>query len=127
MITDDQGNTVITDTVTLAVLHSHAYVSEITAPTCTEQGYTTYTCQCGDSYVDDYVDRRPLNILMIGNSFTWDAADCWYGLTESQTYATMKSVLADGYDVHVGVMYKGSATLAYHATSTCFTRFKEGP
>ena len=24
-------------------------------PTCTEQGYTTYTCECGDSYVSDYV------------------------------------------------------------------------
>ena len=29
----------------------------MTAPTCTEQGYTTYTCsRCGDSYVSDYVD-----------------------------------------------------------------------
>lgn len=34
----------------------HQYVSEITVPTCTEQGYTTYTCACGDSYVSDYVD-----------------------------------------------------------------------
>lgn len=34
----------------------HTYVSAITVPTCTEQGYTTYTCDCGDSYVDDYVD-----------------------------------------------------------------------
>lgn len=33
----------------------HVYVPEVTAPTCTEQGYTTYTCAvCGDSYVDDY-------------------------------------------------------------------------
>ena len=35
----------------------HEYSSEITAPTCTEQGYTTYTCEnCGDSYVGDYVE-----------------------------------------------------------------------
>ena len=34
----------------------HNYVSEVTPPTETEQGYTTYTCdRCGDSYVDDYV------------------------------------------------------------------------
>ncbi len=25
-------------------------------PTCTEQGYTTYTCECGDSYIDNYID-----------------------------------------------------------------------
>ena len=37
-------------------IHTHEYVSEITVPTCTEQGYTTYTCVCGDSYVDDYTD-----------------------------------------------------------------------
>ena len=26
------------------------------APTCTATGYTTYTCECGESYVDDYTD-----------------------------------------------------------------------
>ena len=34
----------------------HSYKKEIILPTCTEQGYTTYTCHCGDSYVSDYVD-----------------------------------------------------------------------
>ena len=37
--------------------HVHAYEKTVTAPTCTEQGYTTYTCSCGESYVDDYVDE----------------------------------------------------------------------
>lgn len=36
--------------------HNHAYQSAITAPTCTEEGYTTYTCECGESYVADYVE-----------------------------------------------------------------------
>jgi hypothetical protein len=34
----------------------HNYISVITPPTCTEQGYTTYTCDCGDMYVGDYVE-----------------------------------------------------------------------
>ena len=34
----------------------HDYAKVVTAPTCTEQGYTTYTCECSDSYVGDYVD-----------------------------------------------------------------------
>ena len=34
----------------------HTYTATVTAPTCTGQGYTTYTCACGDSYVADYVD-----------------------------------------------------------------------
>ena len=34
--------------------HSHNAV--VTEPTCTEQGYTTHTCHCGDEYTDSYVD-----------------------------------------------------------------------
>ena len=37
--------------------HRHDYVTEITAPTCTAQGYTTYTCSCGESYIDDTVKK----------------------------------------------------------------------
>ena len=48
-------------TVTVAVTvgspaHEHQYEAVVTAPTCTEEGYTTYTCACGDSYVADYTD-----------------------------------------------------------------------
>lgn len=33
-------------------LAAHNYVAVVTAPTCTEKGYTTYTCsECNDSYV----------------------------------------------------------------------------
>ena len=38
------------------VSHTHSYKDVVTAPTCTEKGYTTHTCSCGDSYVDAYVD-----------------------------------------------------------------------
>ncbi len=35
----------------------HDYKSVITDPTCTEQGYTTYTCtRDGDTYISDYTD-----------------------------------------------------------------------
>lgn len=38
----------------------HNYASVVTAPTCTEQGYTTYTCQndASHTYVADYVDAK---------------------------------------------------------------------
>ena len=36
--------------------HEHSYTAVVTAPTCTEKGYTTHTCSCGDSYVDTYTD-----------------------------------------------------------------------
>ena len=31
----------------------HIYGSIVTAPTCTQKGYTTYTCACGDTYTAD--------------------------------------------------------------------------
>jgi len=35
----------------------HDYNDVVTAPTCTEQGYTMYTCsRCDDSYIGNYVD-----------------------------------------------------------------------
>ena len=33
----------------------HTYSKKVTAPTCTVDGYTTYTCACGDNYTDDKV------------------------------------------------------------------------
>ena len=36
---------------------AHSYTFVVTAPTCTEQGYTTYTCTvCGDTKKDNYVN-----------------------------------------------------------------------
>ena len=36
--------------------HVHDYKAVVTKPTCTQQGYTTHTCRCGDSYTDNYVN-----------------------------------------------------------------------
>lgn len=38
--------------------HKHSYSKSKTNPTCTEQGYTTYSCTCGDSYKGDYVSAK---------------------------------------------------------------------
>ena len=35
--------------------HVHKYEEEITAPTCLEQGYTEFTCSCGENYKANYV------------------------------------------------------------------------
>ena len=49
--------------------HTHDYEAEVTDPTCTEEGYTTYTCsECGDSYVDDYTDA-------LGHSYEEEVTD----------------------------------------------------
>ena len=51
----DESNNII-DFGTLAeVSAEHKYDSVITAPDCTNGGYTTYTCSCGDTYRADEV------------------------------------------------------------------------
>ena len=35
--------------------HEHNYTKVISDAICTEQGYSTYTCECGDEYIDDYI------------------------------------------------------------------------
>lgn len=36
--------------------HVHNYEAVVTPPSCTQQGITTHTCSCGDSYTTDPVD-----------------------------------------------------------------------
>ena len=56
--------------------HEHSYTAVVTAPTCTEKGYTTHTCACGDSYVDTYVDA-------LGHS--WDSGKVTKQPTEAES------------------------------------------
>ena len=43
--------------------HTHSYTEKVTTPTCTEKGYTTYSCDCGESYTDNYVKALGHNFV----------------------------------------------------------------
>ncbi|MBR2279101.1 MAG: leucine-rich repeat domain-containing protein [Eubacterium sp.] len=53
-ITIGSSNSCLTDAT--IHLHTHSYNTIVTNPTCTAKGYTTHTCECGDSFVDTYVN-----------------------------------------------------------------------
>ena len=36
-------------------IHAHQYHALYTEPDCTQSGYTTYVCECGTYYIDDYL------------------------------------------------------------------------
>ena len=36
--------------------HTHSYKVKTVSPTCTEKGYTQYTCSCGDNYSGSYTN-----------------------------------------------------------------------
>ena len=85
--------------------HEHDYTKVITEPTCTEKGYTTYTCECGDSYVADYTDPT-------GHSFTkyesnndatckkdgTETAKCDHGCGKTDTRTDKGSKLGHKYE-----------------------------
>lgn len=49
----------------------HSYVDKVTPPTATEKGYITHTCEnCGDSYVDSYVEPDPDASPDTGDTFS---------------------------------------------------------
>ncbi len=72
----------------------HIYTSVVTDPTCTEKGYTTHTCSCGESYVDSYVDElgHTYNVVIEG---TYVAPTC----TQAGKASDMKCVRCDAFIV----------------------------
>ncbi|MBQ2446370.1 MAG: MBL fold metallo-hydrolase, partial [Oscillospiraceae bacterium] len=51
-------NIVLIKQETVAAL-GHSYTTNVTAPACTAQGYTTYTCsRCSHSYKDNYINAK---------------------------------------------------------------------
>lgn len=42
--------------------HIHSYSAQMVEPTCTEEGYTLYVCECGDSYKTDIIPAMRHNM-----------------------------------------------------------------
>lgn len=104
---------------------AHEYVAAVTAPTCTEGGYTTYTCSlCGDSYISNETEA-------LGHSVVTDPAvdaTCEEtGLTEGAHCSVCGEILtaqeivpATGHSWDGGVVTKeATATEEGIKTYTC--------
>ncbi len=65
------GTTEYTDTASETIAATgHSYEAVVTAPTCTEKGYTTHTCSvCGDTYTDS--ETEPTGHTHLFTGFTW--------------------------------------------------------
>lgn len=104
---DDQEASL--DYVFYLEIHVHEYVARVTEPGCEQDGYTSYVCDCGDSFVDDY--RDPLGHDFAGGSITsmpeeclhaLNCGRCGYSVYEDCTLGGKTSVdatcTADGYE-----------------------------
>jgi hypothetical protein len=126
--TPDETTSLISTTVTPVTTapapettaHVHSYTPVVTAPTCTEKGYTTYTCACGDKYVDNYTDA-------LGHSFgewvTTKAATCTATGTETRTCtrcnATETRDIAISAHQYVETVTAPTKTAPGYTTHTC--------
>ena len=91
----------------------HSYDTEITEPTCTEKGYTTYTCACGDTYTEEIAVLGHDEIAHEAQAPTctaigWDA----YVTCSRCDYTTYKEVAALGHT-------EGAAVEENRKESTC--------
>ena len=88
--------------------NGHNYEAVVTAPTCTEKGYTTYTCSvCGDSYVGD-------ETAALGH--TWTDATCTAAKTCSVCGATEGAAAGHNYEA---VVTAPTCTAGGYTTYTC--------
>ncbi|MCD8217253.1 MAG: hypothetical protein LUD01_04280 [Clostridiales bacterium] len=117
---DADCTTVISLADTVISVTGHSYSGTVTEPTCTEQGYTTHTCaECGDSYVDSYVDATGhINVTHVsarvatcteeGNIEYWYCEDC--GSYFSDADCTTVISLADTVISATGYSYSDTVT-----------------
>ena len=100
---------------------THTYSpSAVTKPTCTAYGYTTYSCPCGSSYTDNYVESLGHNY---GAWYTateatcdnngWQRRDC----TRCGEFET-KLIVATGHSYN-SVVTKPTCTKEGYTTHSC--------
>ena len=87
----------------------HSYTSVVTAPTCTVDGYTTYTCsKCSSSYESDVVTK-------LGHNYT--------------SVVTAPTCTADGYTTHTcsrcSNTYTDSTVAALGHSFTSYTHYSD--
>ena len=71
----------------------HSYTSVVTEPTCTTEGYTTYTCSCGDSYV---TDNKPI-IAHVDEDDNNVCDDCGATMCDNHTWTVASPVWSEDF------------------------------
>lgn len=109
--------------------HTHAYEDVTTAPTCTEQGYTTHTCACGDSYVDSYVDElgHDWGDYTPDNNATYNSDGTKTARCERQGCSESNTVTDAGTKLPSGIRFKSfdvDGLTAYGVVSNATTSFR---
>jgi len=112
--------------------HLHVYVEDVIPPTCTENGYSVFTCDCGDTYQDKVTESLGGHVYtpevveptcteggytiytcVCGDTYTDDETDpTGHTYTEEVTDATCDAGGYTTYTCACGDTYTGNETAA---------------
>lgn len=85
----------------IGAIHIHKYETSVTEPTCYDEGYTTYTCECGKTYVDTNATVAPLGHKNVkhGAKYPTCTENGWneYTVCERCGYSTFEETYATGH------------------------------
>ncbi len=102
--------------------HEHSYSSSTIAPTCTEDGYTTYICECGDTYNGNYVNKLGHNYIhhqekkATCTEIGWNA----YDTCSRCDYTTYEKISALGHELlHHDGQEATCTEIGWNAYDTC--------
>lgn len=83
--------------------HEHKYTETKVEPTCTEKGYSTFTCECGDFYEGNYVEALGHSV---STKLVYDNTSHWYQCTCEHANDKVNPVdhkYVDGFCTECGV------------------------
>lgn len=99
----------------------HSYTDEVTAPTCTEQGYTTHSCECGESYKDGETPALGHNYISVYESGEDGANGTFYKVCKNDE--TDKTAIIVYGDRNVTVNGKGYNPYTCYSTENSFVTY----
>ncbi len=98
----------------------HTYSTAVTPATCTEKGYTTYTCYCGETYTDNIVDAlgHAMGEWKVTHSATCTEDGSKVGFCDRCGHSVTETIPKTGH-AYVGVVTPATCTEEGYTTYTC--------
>ena len=123
----------LNDNIVMVCPHAE-YASVVTAPTCTDKGYTTYTCECGDTYTADEVPATGIHTYDLAGATVTETGleiPCSYNCGKkatinSNTQLQVQTNMFTG-EAYVMVATPGYAKVTISANESAFYKFGASP
>ena len=116
---------ILTAAVLLGLLWANISPADTPAPAppvSSETAITDDNAPESGSGLRRMVDDGVFKLLLIGNSFSQDAANCGQGMKDSQLCDILHAMLGEDVDIIVGLLYSGGKGLNWHATQAALDK-----